>query len=141
MLFNENDITIDLLYPGPGHGCRHVLRYDQIGYTRELDGDQLRKSQAAAYSEIESIVFDRFAAGEFCFEPPERQAAALAVLALPDETLIESVYVEDLFVRSLVRRELRRRGMMDEGICRIGEFGNDLAREQAVSLLKRKLRE
>lgn len=138
MLIPNHEIRYDLLYMGPGKGCRHVMRCDAIGFRKEIDCNRQHESRLEALEELQQTVFDRFRTGHHRFEPPEKQTVAERIIELPDSELIERMYVQDHFERELVRRELIHREIMDEDIYRIGLFGNDLAVAQAIELLKTK---
>lgn len=138
MLISENEIRIDLLYMGPGRGCREVLRCDAIGFRADLDCDRKHESRREAVAELQAALFRKFRTGEYRFDPPEKQAAAEHLIGLSHADLIEKMYDQDFFRRELVKQELIQRNLMDEDIYRIGLFGNDLAVEQAIELMKHK---
>lgn len=46
------------------------------------------------------------------------------------------MYDDDPFITEIVKREMIHREIMDTGIYNIGVYGNDLAKAQAIELMK-----
>lgn len=136
MLVDSKHVQIDMLYMGPGQGCRHVLRCDQLDFELTLDCDDELRSKQEAIAQLEDVAFQRFRSGKYQLYPTEHQTEAWKLVHLPDRELIESMYVENETLRDVVKRELIARGLFDSDIYRIGAYGS--AEEQAIQLLIQK---
>ena len=132
MLTQADQVVIDHLYLGPGHGCVRVLRCEALGVVRPLPcgpgaiGD--------AIPELDDLVFERFRRGELVLQPAARHARGWALIQLADDALIAQVYHPQLAQRDIVRRELVARGLFDRGLFAIGEYA-PVARAQAIELM------
>ncbi len=137
MLLSEDEIQIELLYMGPTKGCRQVLCCDPLGFRRDLDCADPLKDRQAIIEELDHLAFQMFRAGTFAFTPFEHHHQAIQLVELEDRELIEQMYPESEFLRQLAKLELEKREILNIDIYRIGLYGNQLAREQAVSMMQR----
>ena len=136
MLASDDELRCDVLYMGPGNGCRHVLRCEVIGFTTELDCHNHKQSMQDAVEEIDGLLFQAFRNGDHQFQPEERQQKAMSCVEQSDDDLIDCMYDTDWFIAEIVKREMTRRGIWDDGIHRIGKFSNAMAQSQAISIMK-----
>ena len=136
MLVSEAELPYDMLYMGPGNGCRHVLTCDAIDFSTEIDSDNQHKATRAAVAQIDSLLFSAFCDGNYRFPNPSQQAAAVRCRSLTDEQLVDLMFDNDSFVATFARHEMQGRGIWDQAIYRIGEHGPAVARSQAITLLK-----
>lgn len=136
MLVPKKAIIVDKLYMGPGNGCRHVIRCELIGFTRDLGCEEDRNEMRDAFSEIQAAAFQLFRDGKYTIEPMERHELASSIVERNASDLIDLVFDDDSFVRDIAVRELTQRGLMNRDIYRIGEFGNEQARLVAINMLK-----
>ncbi|WP_146504051.1 hypothetical protein [Rubinisphaera italica] len=89
--------------------------------------------------QINDIAFEKFRTGQFRFQPTHRQEIAQSLIQLSNLQLIEAMYEDNLFESEIVKRELIHRKIMDDDIYKIGFYGNDIAKTQAIDLMKYKV--
>lgn len=136
MLAPESEVVIDMIYMGPGNGCRQELRCDAIGFKKQVDSHNQRESMRQAAAELDHCLFQAFLSGDYYFKPSERNQKAREIIELSDCALIERIYEPDLFAATIVREELTRRGLWNDDIFVIGKHSNELAKAEAIRLLK-----
>lgn len=137
MLIDETEIRVDMLYMGPGKGCRKVMHCDALGFSRDIDCADESRSKTAIIEELDELAYRRFVSGDFTFPPP-RQEKALQLSGLGDRELIAQAFTGDCFTGTFVRMELMRRNLFDVDLYRLGAFGGGNSREQAIEMLQRK---
>lgn len=141
MLVSEAELRYDMLYMGPGNGCRHVLTCDAIDFTTEIDSDNQHQATRAAVAQIDSLIFSAFCNGNYRFPNPSHQTAAVRCRSLTDEQLVDLMYDNDSFVATFAMHEMQGRGIWDQDIYRIGEHGPAVAQSQAITLLKQAVKD
>lgn len=137
MLVAETDIQIDMLYMGPGNGCLKILRCDKIGFAEQIDCENEFHSKQILMEELEKRVYDQFVLGNFTFDSA-RQDKARFIFGLSDGDLIKRAFPEDEFEREFTKHELVRRKLFDDDFYRLGLYGDESTRSQAIDLLKRR---
>lgn len=135
MLLCETDIEFDMLYMGPGKGCRKIIRCSQLGFSATIDCSNEAASKLRIIDDLEQCAYNRFVTGDFAFEAA-KQSKAQYLYGLVDGALLDYTFSDDCFIRCFVRFELVRRGLFDADLYRLGLYGNSLAREQAIELLR-----
>ena len=135
MLLSETDIEVQMLYMGPGNGCRKILRCDQVGFKEQIDCSDEHTSKLNLLDKLDCCVHEKFVKGEFSFDST-KQDRALSILALPDTCLLDRAFPEDEFERCFTRMELERWSLFDFDLYNLGLYGDESTKAQAVELLK-----
>ena len=136
MLLSEKDIQVEMSYLGSGKGGRKLLRCEKMNFVKEIDAENELCSQVSLLEELDDLVFQRFREGTFIFDASDKQKQAKMLIQLSDTQLIEQIYLDDTFLHQIVCHELVYRRIWDLDIYRIGLYGNELAKSQAIQLMK-----
>lgn len=138
MICEPEEIQVDMFYMGPGKGGVKIFRFDELSFKKEIDLHNEHKSRLELEEEVNSLIFQEFRKGNYSFKVQQKQEIATSVLLATNLQLIEKMYSENDFEADLIKRELKERKILDEDIYRIGFYGNNQAKNQAIKLLKDK---
>ncbi|NEO84689.1 MAG: hypothetical protein F6J87_10605 [Spirulina sp. SIO3F2] len=97
------------------------------------------QAKQVAFRELENLAFQKFRSGEYLLEDEETQRQAWTIIQFTDFELVERIHWDGSFLDEIVIRELFEREILDNDINLIGFYGNDLAKQQAIELMKQKL--
>lgn len=141
MFLADKDIEITIYYHGPGRGCSQILKCKKLDFEKKIDSNNRERSIAETVEELQRFVFQAFRSGRFSFDSQEKQQRAEEIINSSDKELIDQIYLPDSFQREVIKYELEHRSLFDEEIFRIGYYGDETGKQQAIEMMKDKARD
>lgn len=117
------------------------MKCKKLGFEKKIDSNNRERSIAETVEELQRFVFQAFRSERFRFDSHEKQQRAEEIINSSDKELIDQIYLPDSFQREVIKYELEHRSLFDEEIFRIGYYGDETGKQQAIEMMKDKARD